>query len=258
MLYVRFIRPRIPTELGRQRAKLVWFVWGYCGLLTARAFPIKVRLNLVRRFLLIDWNIPHSHRPSEVKNIVRALADRRAQSGEGMVEAGCYLGGSTAKFSIACKLFGYDLWVYDSFQGVEPMSEEERRESYDFSGEYAAAQELVQQNVTRFGEPGVCTFYKGWFRDTLARGNLPGSVRLAYIDCDLARGTEEALTGIMPVLSKDGVVFSQDYHLRPIRTLLADPALWKRLRTAPPHLQRLGENLARMTFPSKRAADSRG
>jgi O-methyltransferase len=253
-LYVRFLRPRIRTELGRQRAKLIWFVWGYGGLLTLRRFSLTERLHLLWRFLTVDWNVPHSHYPSEIKDIVRDLAARRAAPGEGMLEAGCYMGGSTAKFSILCKLLGYKLWVYDSFQGVEPMTEQQKQQSYDFSGEYAATEEVVTRTVACFGEPEVCTFVKGWFRETIARGNLPGSVRLAYIDCDLDTGTEEVLRGVLPVLAKDGLVFSQDYHLPSVRALLADPSLWARLRTPPPAVKRLGANLARMEFPVDRAA----
>jgi hypothetical protein len=122
-LYVRFFQPRIRTELGRQRA----------------------------------WHVPHSH--SKGKNIVRDLAERRAAPGDGMLEAGCYMGGSTAKF-IVCKLLGYKLRVYGSFQGVEPMTEEQEQLSHDFSGEYAATKEVITRNVACFGEPDVCTFVK--------------------------------------------------------------------------------------------------
>src|SRR5262249_7991231 len=35
-----------------------------------------------------------------------------------VVECGCYLGGSTANLSVACKIAGRELIVYDSFEGL--------------------------------------------------------------------------------------------------------------------------------------------
>jgi O-methyltransferase len=131
-----------------------------------------------------------------------------------MVEAGCFNGGSSAKFSIACSLLGYDLHVYDSFAGVEPGD-------HDFSGQYAASEGLVRQNITNYGEIGICSFHKGWFSDTLAKG-CPYSVGIAYIDCDIAKGTREALEGIVPALAQDGWIFSQDFHIGPVRNMLCD------------------------------------
>ena len=65
-----------------------------------------------------------------------------------MVEAGCWQGGSTAKFSIICRIMGFPLYVYDSFQGVEPTDQE----GWDFSGEYAASLPTVEANLRRYGE----------------------------------------------------------------------------------------------------------
>lgn len=42
---------------------------------------------------------------------------------------------------------------------------------------------------------------------------------MAYIDCDLVKGTEEALTGLIPSLVDDGYIFSEDYHLKEVRDL---------------------------------------
>jgi len=247
-LYVLFIRPHLKTGLARQRIKFFWFVWGYFGLCTIKSLSMRARLHMLFRFLSIDWNVEHAHRPSEITDVVRILAERRAKANEGMLEAGCFRGGSTAKFSIACKLLGYRLLVFDSFQGVEPRAQEGAGMSYDFSGQYVASQELVENNVARFGERDACTFYAGWFRDTLAYGDVPGPVRVAYIDCDLAKGTEEALMGILPVLSDDGAIFSQDYHIPPVRSLLSDRTLWARFHFPEPHIRRLGANLACLTF----------
>src|SRR2546423_1905055 len=105
--YKRLLEKRLSSELSRQRAKLMFHAWGYLPLLVARGLSIAQRLTLIRRFLRIDWNIPHAHEPFEITNIVGELAARKARPGEVFLEAGCWKGGSTAKFSIICKMLGY-------------------------------------------------------------------------------------------------------------------------------------------------------
>jgi hypothetical protein len=73
---------------------------------------------------------------------------------------GCWRGGSAAKFSLLCQMLGYRLAVFDSFEGVEPLTEEETGKGYDFSGEYAATKALVTDNVARYGAAGSCHFIK--------------------------------------------------------------------------------------------------
>ena len=161
-----------------------------------------------------------------------------------MVEAGCWNGGSTAKFSLVCRLLGYRLHVYDSFEGVEAITAEEGESAYDFTGEYAAAEEAVHANVRRFGALEVCETHRGWFADTLAVTPPPGPVRVAYIDCDLAKGTREALEGVVPRLTEDGWVFTQDFHIAPVRELLQDAGTWARLEQSPPTIEPMCHHLA--------------
>lgn len=245
-IWVRWIRPHISDKLKRQRIKLVWFVWGYYPLLTLN-LPIFSRVSLLRRFLRVDWNIYHGHLPSEIAIICTALADRPAKTDEIMLEAGCFNGGSSAKFSIICRMLGYELYVFDSFQGVEPMSAKAKENTYDFSGEFAVPEERVCANITKYGEIGVCSFFKGWFADTLAHG-VSRPVRIAYIDCDTAKGTREVLSGVMPALAHDGLVFSQDFHILPVRSMLNDPETWKCF-SASPVLVAYNDALVAMTFP---------
>jgi hypothetical protein len=53
-------------------------------------------------------------------------------------------------------------------------------------------------------------------------------VRLAYIDCDLVKGTEEAFAGLIPSLVDDGYIFSEDYHIKPVHDLLSKPGSLER------------------------------
>lgn len=247
-LYIRYIRPHISEEINRQRLKLIYFVWGYWPLLFLRNLSPRKKLKTLWRFLVIDWSIVHAHRPFEISVVCQALAERRARVGEAMLEAGCFNGGSSAKFSTVCSMLGYRLCIYDSFEGVEEMSPEETVGTYDFSGKYASSENLVRDNIIRYGEISVCSFHKGWFAETLANTPISYPVRVAYIDCDLAKGTREALQGIVPALVDDGWIFSQDFHINPVVKLLLDPNTWLPFRKSGPTITRLGEQIASIRF----------
>lgn len=152
-----------------------------------------------------------------------------------MIEAGCWQGGSTAKFSLAAQELGYRLAVYDSFEGVEPIGPETAGET-DYSGQYAVAQEIVETNVRHYGAFDVCSFHKGWFSETLSPDTVPTPLRMVYIDCDLAKGTAEVLDAVQPHVTANTLVYSQDAHIPTVKDLLAqrarviEPVAWSTVR----------------------------
>lgn len=220
--YRRGIKPCLPGVL-QKFCKATWYLWGYKGIAFERSLPFKTRIDLIKRFLRVDFNVEHGHWPCEIAHICKVLCRRRSRPGEVMVEAGCWQGGSTAKFSILCKVLGYRLYVFDSFQGVEPTDQP----GYDFSGEYRASQRTVRDNVRAFGEADVCSYFAGWFSDTLAAHPVRDPIAAVYIDCDLAKGTLEVLQGVMPSFAEDGILWSQDYHIEAVQDVLHDPATWR-------------------------------
>ena len=240
--YRRYLQTRLAlSPLARQRLKLLWYVGGYRALLRLRALSLPQRLWLIWRCIRVDWFVPHAHEPLDCAWTLVALGERRARPGEVMIEAGCWQGGSTAKWSLACRLLGYRLHVYDSFQGVESRTSIEGR--YDFTGEYAAAIDTVRNHVKTYGDIDVCTFHPGWFRDTFAAGTVPHPVRLAYIDCDLVKGTNEVLTGVAPVLSEDAAIASQDGQIPVVAEFLATAGTWRALGIPPVHATRYSQHL---------------
>src|SRR5205814_2011900 len=90
--------------------------------------------------------------------------------------------------------------------------------------------------------------HKGWFAATLARSPVSDVVRVVFIDCDSAKGTQEVLLGVVPSLAGDGVVFSQDFHIAPVRELLLDPGTWERYGRGGPSLERLCGHLAMLRW----------
>lgn len=246
-IHQKWISPNV-SNINNQRIKLVWFIWGYYPFFFMNSLSLKKRLKLLYRFLKIDWNIPHGHRPLEISLVCKELAKRQAENDEIFMEMGCWKGGSSTKFSIICKILGYRLSIYDSFEGVEPMSDNDKIGTYDYTGEYASPMEALVENLQKYGEPDVCDIHKGWFKDTLASNPVSNPVRGAFIDCDLAKGTKESLDGIMPLLVSDGFIFSQDYHIEPVRQFLHALETWEKYKKGIPKIRFLAYNLAIIKF----------
>lgn len=242
-VYARWVRPRIAHDLSKQRLRLLWHGWGYWRLFAPSAIPALARLRLLVAFLRIDWTVLHAHKPAEMARMLLRLGERRAHPGEVVVEAGCWRGGSTAKFSLACWELGYGLEVYDSFEGV--AAHEVNDDETDFAGHYATGEDLVRANVAATGDISVCAFHKGWFADTLRHG-VGKPVRMLYVDCDIAEGTREALEGCLHELVDDGLVYSQDFHIRPVREYLETPSTWADLGYLPARIIPEAWNLARI------------
>ena len=221
--YVRRIRPHLSSPRAQQRARLAWYGWSYLRLLGPSALTVPQRFSLVAGCLRTDWQLVHAHRPPEVVAVLRAITSRRAQAGEAVVEAGCWQGGATVKLSRACDALGYELWVYDSFAGVEAHVPEAGE--YDFTGEYEASPEVLRANLDRFGRRGVVTIVEGWFADTLGTGRLPDRVSIVLIDCDLGKGTQEVLSAVGERLAPDARLFTQDFHIPEVRTAIDEQGL---------------------------------
>jgi hypothetical protein len=114
----------------------------------------------------------------------------------------------------------------------------------------AAERGEVTGNVRRYGNLSVCTFHPGWFRDTLGGRSLP-PVRLVYIDCDTPNGTRDVLASVVPALTSEGVIYSQDYHLEDVRRMLHEPGTWTSLGVAAPLIQHVARNLGRIAWVTR-------
>lgn len=257
-VYRRWLRDRLRDPLQQQRLKMFWFVWGYWHLYKLRTIPLLSRLALIARFLRIDWRVLHAHTPEEISLVCLALGERAARPGEVMVEAGCWHGGGSAKFSLLCQRLGYHLYVYDSFAGVDRLSAEQIGVGHDYSGEYTASEAVVRRNVRMYGAPERCSFSKGWFADTLATRPISAPVRVAYIDCDLANGTEEVLHGVVAALTPDGRIFSQDYHIAPVRRLREERTFWNCFGREMPTVHQLTRRLAVLSINAVSPGNFRG
>jgi O-methyltransferase len=143
-----------------------------------------------------------------------------------IVECGVWRGGSMMLVALALMARGdtsRDLYLYDTFEGMNPPTDNDR----SHTGEAAAAQlartakgegvwceaglDDVQANLWSTGYPRErIHFVKGPVEQTIP-GTLPGRVALLRLDTDWYESTRHELTHLYPLLASQGVMIIDDY-----------------------------------------------
>ena len=162
----------------------------------------KFYRNTQRIETLSDFR-EHMELAAEVLRVPKAVAGS-------VVEAGCYVGGSTANLSLVCALTGRKLIVFDSFEGLPEPKEYDRwhraihagHTDVYFKGRFAATRQVVEQNVTRFGDISVCEFRAGYYSETMLTVKEP--IVMTFLDVDLIDSLKPCLTGLWPNLVPGG------------------------------------------------------
>lgn len=189
---------------------------------------LAARLRLVARFLRVTNHVRAYHAQAEMLAVATAILRRRGQPDLTVVECGAGKGASTAKLSLATRLAGGRLVVFDSFRGIPPNDERHEdlagRPRVFRRGAFHGRLREVQRTVAAHGAPEVVEYRKGWFADTLPHFDQP--VDVVLLDVDLLASTRACLVHLAPRLRPGGVIFTQDGHLRAVADLLADPAFW--------------------------------
>jgi O-methyltransferase len=195
----------------------------------------KLRARLSQEFRSIQRRVDCPHNESHILSFVIEMFRTAAanQDREGVfVEAGCFKGGSSAKFSLVADQLGRKLVVCDSFQGLPDNEEEHQKSIFGYSikewfapGRFCGKREEVERNVSDFGAIEACDFLEGWFEDTLPGFDQP--VLGAYIDVDLASSTRTCLKYLYPLLVPGGVIVSQDGDFPLVIEVFEDRRLWE-------------------------------
>lgn len=195
-------------------------------------FPLRdtsfsQKLAIIQKFYRITKGVECLHRQHEMITFIKEILAIPEERKGVIVEAGCFQGGSTAKFSIAAKIAGRNLFIFDSFKGIPPNKE------YFFEvvpyfpqGSFKSSLREVKRNIKNFGEIKVCRFIKGWFKDTMPKFSKP--IAAIYLDVDLASSTKTCLKYLYPLLSKGGVLISQDGHLPQVAKVFDNDNFWKK------------------------------
>jgi O-methyltransferase len=126
-----------------------------------------------------------------------------------VVECGTWKGGSAANLSLACRIVGRKLRVYDSFQGLPPGDDLDREAVHYQPGDYVGTLDEVKRNISRYGAIEVCEFVPGLFADTLPTLNEP--VALAFIDVDLESSLTTCVRTLWPNLIESGFLFIDEF-----------------------------------------------
>ncbi len=204
------------------------------------------RLALVRRYLATSGGMTCAHTHEQMLHFATTILELPDDVPGVVVEAGCFKGGSTAKFSLAARAAGRKLVVFDSFEGIPPNDEDHGHNLFGQhtphfnAGSYAGGLDEVKGNVARWGAPEVCEYVPGWFENSMPGFNQP--VAAAYVDVDLASSTRTCLKHLYPLLVPGGAIFSHDGHLPLVQEVLTDDAFWRGEVGVPrPPIEGLGE-----------------
>ena len=130
-----------------------------------------------------------------------------------VVECGCFQGGSSVNLSLACALVGRRLIICDSFEGLPPLEAYDESHPVPFQGDaeeyhegqFASSQELVRDNLTRYGRVDLCEFVVGFFDQSLREFDRP--VAMAFLDVDLIDSLRPCLTALWPNLDAAGRLY---------------------------------------------------
>jgi O-methyltransferase len=185
--------------------------------------------------------------------VASAILARAGRPDLTVVEAGCGKGGSTAKLSLVVRLAGGRLHAFDSFRGIPPNDEVHqtlwgRRVAFR-EGAFRSRLAGVRRVLARHGAPEVVTLHKGWFDETMPRFDAP--VDVALLDVDLVSATRTCVRHLVPRLRADGVLFSQDGHLRATVDLLRDARFWREdVGVVPPWTHGLGREKLVVVAPA--------
>jgi O-methyltransferase len=218
---------------------LIQFVFSTCPFLS-----LKERYRLAHRLVTISQQVDCPHTESEVLAFIQTILSLDESMIGCIVEAGCYKGGSTAKFSIATHATNRTLVVFDSFEGLPSHSEPHKYTIFGrpvtFSaGEYRGSLDEVRSNIKRFGELQVCRFVEGWFDATMPKFKEP--IAAIYLDVDLVESTRTCLKYLYPLLQVGGKLYSQDGHLPLVLEVFEDERFWQEeVGVSKPYMHGLG------------------
>lgn len=187
------------------------------------------KMRIVKRLYVISANIHSPHTQTEMLSFIRTILTIPPEREGVVVEAGCFKGGSTAKFSLAADIAQRHLIVFDSFEGIPENDEPHDKTIFGGQtgfkkGDYCGNLEEVKQNVARFGKIHCCRFIKGWFDETMPDFTEP--IAAIYLDVDLALSTRTCLKYLYPLLQEGSLLYSQDGHLPLVLDVFGNDDFW--------------------------------
>ncbi len=155
----------------------------------------------------------------EGAHLLAALTTVRDVPGD-VCECGVGSGATSALLANELRGTGKTLWLYDTFAGLPPPSEQDKLiDDIDGLGSmaaYAGKMRHPQAEVlARLRAIGIARdayrIVPGLFEDSVAAGHLPERVSFAYVDFDFYAPIKAALEALTPRLSPGGIIVVDDY-----------------------------------------------
>lgn len=128
-----------------------------------------------------------------------------------VVEFGCYVGESSKYLRMMLDYYRSDknLYVYDSFEGLPPLSKYEENTGWR-AGTLKTSEDILLSNFYNNGlRPPIVT--KGWFKD-IPDSNMPDRISFAFLDGDFYDSIYDSLKQVYSRLSRGSVVLFHDYE----------------------------------------------
>lgn len=127
------------------------------------------------------------------------------------VELGCYKGGTSLLLAEVIKDSNYQLWIYDSFEGLPKKSDADFSEiGKDFkAGELYVTKREVKERFLRAGLK-VPVIKKAWFSG-LSGADLPEKIAFAFLDGDFYESIRDSLKLVEKKMVPGGIILVHDY-----------------------------------------------
>jgi len=186
------------------------------------------RLWLIIKIIRVHLSLPCPHAPMELVHIVGDILETPREKAGAIVECGSYLGGSSAKLSLAAALSGRRLIICDSFEGlpeVERVDDIVGKEAFAEGG-YSAGLAQVRHNIGCYGDLSVVDFIPGWYDKSLgALSDTP--ISCLFLDVDLQDSIKTCLTSLWGQVQAGCKVFVHDVDRSPVVEPFRDQVWWQ-------------------------------
>lgn len=157
----------------------------------------------------IDASIISTEQIRVLISILSSVLDKKIDGD--VVEFGCYVGESSKYLRMILDYYSSNkkLYVYDSFEGLPPLSKYEENTGWR-SGTLKTTEEILKQNFINNGlKPPIIN--KGWFKDVSSE-KVPDKICFGFLDGDFYDSIKDSFSLIYPKLSKGSCVVFHDYE----------------------------------------------
>jgi O-methyltransferase len=148
----------------------------------------------------------------QIKNLVFYLLDTIDNNIEGdIVEFGCYVGESS-KYLMKTLLESNSnkkLFVYDSFEGLPPLSKWEENSGWR-AGTLKSSEEVLISNFEQNNLP-LPIIHKDWFKN-VPEDKIPEKISFAFLDGDFYDSIYDSLSKVLDRVTDGGYICFHDYQ----------------------------------------------